>query len=178
MWFLTVYPIIFLPLTSSMQLFSGMKMAPHLRLTEPKAVLFRVCFHFFKGKLVWEQEHKWKCNQSQLWGNNGKTMHSVQHPDCPKRSSIPRCANAVQWNTWVENSYATPWEQCIDVCAFELPLRKLPDLRYAHVFVEMLQHIDHSLQQVGHLTVLPLSGHGSATRGTKMLWFQKIWNSF
>lgn len=73
----------------------------------------------------------------------------------------------------LERRTATPhlqsnaWMPHIDVRAFELPLRKLPDLRYAHVFVEMLQHIDHSLQQVGHLAVLPLSGHGPATRSNK-----------
>lgn len=42
-----------------------------------------------------------------------------------------------------------------------LPLWKLSDLGYAHIFVEVFKHIDHSLQQVGHLTILPLSGHGS-----------------
>lgn len=45
-----------------------------------------------------------------------------------------------------------------------LPLRKLSDLGDAHIFVEMFQHIDDSLQEVSHLTILPLSGHGSGTR--------------
>lgn len=145
-----------------MQLFCGMKMTPHLSLAEPKAMLLRVCFHFFKAKLLREQEDKWKSNQSQLWGNSGITMHSAQHPDCSKCSSVPRCTHAV-----AENSHTTPWAQCIDACAFALPLGKLPDLRYAHVFVEMVQHVDHSLQQVGHLTILPLPGHGSATQRHK-----------
>lgn len=52
---------------------------------------------------------------------------------------------------------------CVLVCAHDSPLRKLSDLGDAHVLVEMFKHIDHSLQKVGHLTVLPFSGHGSGT---------------
>lgn len=37
---------------------------------------------FFEGEIdsgpLRDQAHKWKCNQSQLWGNNGITIHSVQ----------------------------------------------------------------------------------------------------
>lgn len=74
---------------------------------------------------------------------------------------------AVQSNSCVSSAQVTHHRQVsVGVCAFQLPLRELPDLGYAHVLVEMFEHVDHSLQQVGHLTVLPLSGHGSGARHT------------
>lgn len=53
---------------------------------------------------------------------------------------------------------------CREKVATALPLRKLSDLGYAHVFLEMFKHVDDSLQQVGNVTILPLSGHSSKTK--------------